>query len=108
MLDVFARMAESAYLRSVAGPTRGSRYAAWLPTRSSEGACRVAWCYGDLGVAVALMSAAIATGRLDWRGDALELAHGMAERSFESSLVRLDVARTTQGTRFLISFNPGF
>ena len=75
-----------AYLRSVAGPTAGARYAAWLPIRS-DWTVRVAWCYGDLGVAVALMAAASATGRGDWRSDALELAHGMAARSFESSQV---------------------
>ncbi|TMQ13696.1 MAG: Lanthionine biosynthesis cyclase LanC [Deltaproteobacteria bacterium] len=74
------------YLRSAAGPTPGSRYAAWLPARA-EGLCRVAWCYGDLGVAVALMAAANATGRSDWRGEALELARDMAARPFESSLV---------------------
>jgi outer membrane protein assembly factor BamA len=33
---------------------------------------------------------------------------GVTLHSFETSLVRLDVARTTQGTRFLVSFNPGF
>jgi lantibiotic modifying enzyme len=74
------------YLRSVAGPQAGNRYAAWLPARPGW-TCRVAWCYGDLGVAVALLSAAAATGRDDWRRDALELAHDMAARSFESSQV---------------------
>ena len=74
------------YLRSVAAPVPGNRYAAWLPARPGWTA-RVAWCYGDLGVAVALMSAAAVTGRDDWRRDALELAHGMAARPFESSQV---------------------
>ncbi len=74
------------YLRSVAGPVAGNRYAAWLPARPG-GTCRVAWCYGDLGVAIALLSAAAATGRDDWRRDALELAHGMADRPFELSQV---------------------
>ncbi|HEY0481478.1 MAG TPA: lanthionine synthetase C family protein [Kofleriaceae bacterium] len=75
-----------AYLRSVAEPRVGARYPAWLPTRPGWNN-RVAWCYGDLGVAVALMAAAIATGRDDWRGEALELARGMAGRSFETSQV---------------------
>ena len=74
-----------AYLLSVAEPTMGARYHAWLPSKG--GGTRVAWCYGDLGVAVALMAAASATGRDDWRATALELAHGMAVRSFESSQV---------------------
>lgn len=74
------------YLRSVAQPTPGARYSAWLPARPGW-STRVAWCYGDLGVAIALMSAATATGRDDWRGEALEIAHGMAGRAFESSQV---------------------
>ena len=74
------------YLRSVASPHPGSRYNAWLPARE-DARSRVAWCYGDLGVAVALMSAATITGRDDWRTESIELAHGMARRSRESSLV---------------------
>lgn len=75
-----------AYLRSVAGPRPGSRYPAWLPAQATA-TTRVAWCYGDLGVSAALLSAAIATGRDDWREAALELAHGMAARPFEASQV---------------------
>jgi lantibiotic modifying enzyme len=73
------------YLRSVALPTASARYAAWLPARPSDGATRVAWCYGDLGVSVAIMAAATATARDDWRAHALDLAHGAAARSFEQS-----------------------
>ena len=73
------------YLRAVASPIAGSRYPAWLPPKHPEAPTRVAWCYGDLGVAVALMSAATATGRDDWRADALALAHGMAARPVEQS-----------------------
>ena len=76
-----------AYLRSVAQPQAGSRYAAWLPRAAGESVCRVAWCYGDLGVSVALMAAASATHRDDWRTAALELAHGMAARPFEHAQV---------------------
>jgi lantibiotic biosynthesis protein len=74
-----------AYLRSVAQPVRGKRYHAWLPSQHTVASPRVAWCYGDLGVSVALLSAAIATSREDWRAEALDLAHGMAARPFESS-----------------------
>jgi lantibiotic modifying enzyme len=77
------------YLRSVAAPKAGHRYPAWLTSQQPdpEATARVAWCYGDLGVAVAVLAAAIATGRDDWRSFALTLAHDMAARSFESSLV---------------------
>ena len=76
-----------AYLQSVADPQPGRRFAAWLPERPSNVPPRVAWCYGDLGVAVAMMSAAIATARDDWRAYALDLARGMAARPFEASQV---------------------
>jgi len=76
-----------AFLRSVAEPPRpGGRYSAWLPVQPGW-TNRVAWCYGDLGVSVALMAAATATGRDDWRGDALELARGMAARPRDQSQV---------------------
>jgi len=74
-----------AYLLSVAEPTEGARYQSWLPGRG--GVPRVAWCYGDLGVAVALLAAASATDRDDWRTSALELAHGMAARPIDASQV---------------------
>ncbi|HEU4729069.1 MAG TPA: lanthionine synthetase C family protein [Kofleriaceae bacterium] len=75
------------YLRSVASPTFGARYAAWLPSPRADAQPRVAWCYGDLGVSVALMAAASATAREDWRAEALDLAHGMAARPFDQSMV---------------------
>lgn len=74
-----------AYLQSVAAPVEGSRYPSWIPPRERT-TSRVAWCYGDLGVAIALLSAASATGRADWRSDALALAHAMAARPFEQAL----------------------
>ncbi|HEU4727821.1 MAG TPA: lanthionine synthetase LanC family protein, partial [Kofleriaceae bacterium] len=64
----------------------GMRFPAWLPTQP-EWTSRVAWCYGDLGVSVALLSAATATGRDDWREDAIELARESARRPPESSQV---------------------
>lgn len=77
------------YLRSAAEPRVGNRYPAWLSTQRQrqDSVSRVAWCYGDLGVAVAVLSAATATGRDDWRAEALALAHGMAARPFETSQV---------------------
>lgn len=74
------------FLRAAARPTVGARYPAWQPM-AGEAGTRVAWCYGDLGVAVAMMAAAAATERRDLKAEALALAHGMAARSFESSQV---------------------
>lgn len=46
---------------------------------------RVAWCYGDLGVAAALLSAARDVGRSDWEVEALAIARDAAARSRKSS-----------------------
>ena len=75
------------YLRSVASPNPTSRYPRWLPPQQPGAINRVAWCYGDLGVAVALLSAATATGRHDWRDEAIALARSMAARPPEESQV---------------------
>ena len=49
---------------------------------------RVGWCYGDLGVSVALLGAARRAGRKDWEAEALAMARAAAGRSVEESLVR--------------------
>lgn len=54
-------------------PGSGSRYAAWLAPGQSPRPARTAWCYGDPGIAAALLAA----GRRD---EALELAHAAARR----------------------------
>ena len=48
---------------------------------------RLAWCYGDLGVCVALLRAAEALGHDDWHAFALEVARDCASRSVDESLV---------------------
>jgi hypothetical protein len=75
------------YLQSVAQPAFGNRFPGWIPSPRSDGTARVAWCYGDLGVAVGVHAAATATGRDDWRGFALDLAHGMAARPQDAAQV---------------------
>lgn len=46
---------------------------------------RLAWCYGDLGLSVALLWSARLVNRPDWEAKALEVALVAAERSFETS-----------------------
>ncbi len=62
-----------------------------FPMRLAPGeerrASRVAWCYGDLGIAAALLGAARGAGEADWERTALALARGAAARSFEDSKV---------------------
>ena len=46
---------------------------------------RVSWCYGDLGVAAALMVLARRARRTDWEPVALDLARGVAQRLHEDA-----------------------
>jgi hypothetical protein len=71
-----------------AEPPGVPRYPAWY----ADGVpplppARLAWCYGDLGVAIALLAAATACGHAGWRAEALALARGAATRSLPDSLV---------------------
>ncbi|HEX4964378.1 MAG TPA: lanthionine synthetase C family protein [Thermoanaerobaculia bacterium] len=50
-----------------------------------QGSSRVAWCYGDLGIAASLLVAARAIGESDWEREALAITHRAAARSLESS-----------------------
>jgi len=46
---------------------------------------RVAWCYGDLGIAAALLMAARAVGNEEWEREALAIARRAAARSTDSA-----------------------
>ena len=46
---------------------------------------RLAWCYGDLGIAASLLVAARAMGEAEWEREAIAIAHGCAARPRESS-----------------------
>lgn len=56
-------------------------FPSWIPKHrpAAEGA-RLAWCYGDPGMAAALLAAAQATGRHSWAAIAEEVAHQAAHR----------------------------
>jgi len=75
-----------AFLHAVAGDGDGARYGTWIPGAADDTDARavpspaLAWCYHDLGVALALLSAAIVTGRAAWQDDALALARDCARR----------------------------
>jgi lantibiotic modifying enzyme len=64
-----------------------SRFATIRTRDGLEGPARAAWCYGDPGVALALLSAAHATGRSDWRAAALDVALHATRRSMASAEV---------------------
>ena len=53
------------------------------PTEERHG-CRAAWCYGDPGVAVAMLWAAKAVGNAAWEKVAIEVGHQTAQRPVET------------------------
>lgn len=48
---------------------------------------RVAWCYGDLGIAIALLTAALSTNNAAWKDEALQLGRKVARRPLRESRV---------------------
>jgi hypothetical protein len=90
-----------AFLLAATPPRDGNRYPAWLPAPDDQ-PCRVGWCYGDLGVAFALLAAADARARDDWRASALDLARGMARRPFpDASIVDAGLCHGSAGAAHL-------
>jgi len=62
-----------------------------FPSFSGEGIApapsRLAWCYGDLGIAVALLIAARGVGEPAWERQAIRIALAAAERSPETASI---------------------
>jgi hypothetical protein len=79
-----------AALLTAAPPRADGRFPAWISATPNAGdpslsVRRVAWCYGDLGVALALFAAADATGVVAWRDVALATARTAAGAPLEAS-----------------------
>jgi hypothetical protein len=64
------------------------RFAASAGAGSDPAPARLAWCYGDAGIAATLFVTARAIGRSDWSEQALALAREAAARSDETSGVQ--------------------
>jgi lantibiotic modifying enzyme len=62
----------------------GTHYAPW----ESPAPSRLAWCYGDPGVAAALLAAARAVGNPEWERQALDVALDATERDVSTALIR--------------------
>ena len=56
-----------------------------VPPDAEPRPTRTAWCYGDLGVATVLLSAAKSFGRADWEEEVLAIARIAARRTFEET-----------------------
>jgi len=63
----------------------GSRFPGWIAPDTPRETCRSAWCYGDPGVAAALLCAARSMGKPGWERKALKLAQRSAERPPEEA-----------------------
>jgi lantibiotic modifying enzyme len=58
-------------------------FQSWIGPGLGPAPSRVAWCYGDLGITMALLLAARSLGEASWEREALWLARRVAERSHE-------------------------
>jgi hypothetical protein len=63
------------------------QFPAWTQPDAASPPGRLAWCYGDLGIAVALLSAARGLGETVWEKEALDLARHASQIDPWRSLV---------------------
>jgi len=68
-------------------PESESRFPSWVGAGTSISPARLAWCYGDPGVAAALHLAGRAAGESSWEAQALRIARAAARRPLATSLV---------------------
>ena len=62
-----------------------SCFPAWVTPDVEGDDCRLAWCYGDAGVAAALLVAARSVNEADWEREGIEIARRAAKRKPESA-----------------------
>lgn len=67
-------------------PRARGRFVGWLPTRHAPSP-RLAWCYGDLGVAAALLRAGLAIDHAEAHAEGLALALDCATRSVADAAI---------------------
>jgi len=72
---------------SISSASVEGRYPSWCGVGAPDTPARLAWCYGDPGVALALLSAARAAGRDDWHAEALALSRLITRRPPQSTMV---------------------
>lgn len=75
------------WLLATSPPRTRARFLHWRSrgNGADNDAARLAWCYGDAGVAITLLAAARALDRKDWDAEARAMAKAMAARPFEQS-----------------------
>jgi hypothetical protein len=63
----------------------GAHFGYYAGAGASSEPARLAWCYGDLGIAATLLMAGQATGETAWKRQAVRIALTAARRTFASS-----------------------
>jgi lantibiotic biosynthesis protein len=82
-------------------PGSGGNFSAFEEERFPA---RAAWCYGDPGIATALLGAARATGRADWERVAVDIALDAARRPFaDTRVVDASLCHGTAGLAHLFN-----
>ena len=76
------------WILSCKRPSRGGLFPYHIAPGSDLSGSRLAWCYGDPGIATVLLAAARHTGEPSWEREALEAARLAAARDWSSSSVR--------------------
>ena len=75
----------TAWLRQQQLSAAAAAFPHWVEPAGRSAASRLAWCYGDPGIAATWLVAARCTGRHDWEQEAIAVAGRAARRSVESS-----------------------
>jgi lantibiotic modifying enzyme len=74
-----------AWLLSQKSMRAHSTFSNWIAPGLEREDCRLAWCYGDLGVAAALLLAARSVTQSTWEHEAMEIARRAADRAPDQS-----------------------
>lgn len=69
-------------------PDAGGSFSSWTGPGVPREPARLAWCYGDLGVAAALLVTARVVGNAEWEREAVGIGLGAAARDTRRSGVR--------------------
>ncbi len=86
------------------GKKTGTRFSAWIAPGLPDEDCRSAWCYGDPGVAAALLVAARCAGEPAWEREALQIARRAAERpTIQSGVLDAGICHGAAGLAHLFN-----
>jgi lantibiotic modifying enzyme len=86
------------WLLAQRGDVPGARFDYYVMDGVGHRGSRTAWCYGNPGIAAALLWAARVTDNAEWERDALELARGSLRRPYaETGVVDVTICHGSAG-----------